>query len=32
MLSSFGANMLKGRLRAHPDVTEKYYPELLAKK
>ncbi|AUI50865.1 isopenicillin N synthase family dioxygenase [Arthrobacter crystallopoietes] len=31
MLAQFGANMLKGRARAHPDVTEKYYPELLAK-
>jgi isopenicillin N synthase-like dioxygenase len=31
MLASYGANMLKGRLRAHPDVTEKYYPELLVK-
>jgi isopenicillin N synthase-like dioxygenase len=31
MLSSYGKNMLKGRLRAHPDVTEKYYPNLLVK-
>jgi hypothetical protein len=22
-------NMLKGRMRAHPDVTERHYPELL---
>ncbi|WP_026819382.1 isopenicillin N synthase family dioxygenase [Arthrobacter castelli] len=29
MLSSFGANMLKGRARAHPDVTEKFHPQLL---
>ena len=29
MLASFGLNMLKGRMRAHPDVTERHYPELL---
>lgn len=29
MLSSFGMNMLKGRIRAHPDVTERHYPHLL---
>lgn len=29
MLSSFGANMLKGRARAHPDVTGKFHPQLL---
>lgn len=31
MLSSYGSNMLKGRLRAHPDVTELHYPELAAR-
>ncbi|NKX52336.1 isopenicillin N synthase family oxygenase, partial [Arthrobacter deserti] len=31
MLASSGSNMLKGRLRAHPDVTEKYYPDLVVK-
>ncbi|WP_158497052.1 isopenicillin N synthase family oxygenase [uncultured Micrococcus sp.] len=31
MLSSFGANMLKGFARAHPAVTEKHHPELLAR-
>ena len=31
MLSSYGSNMLKGRLRAHPDVTELHYPELARK-
>ncbi|WP_432245539.1 isopenicillin N synthase family dioxygenase [Arthrobacter sp. G.S.26] len=30
LLSSFGRNMLKGRMRAHPDVTERHYPELRA--
>jgi isopenicillin N synthase-like dioxygenase len=29
MLASFGLNMLKGRMRAHPDVTERHYPELM---
>jgi isopenicillin N synthase-like dioxygenase len=29
MLASFGHNMLKGRMRAHPDVTERHYPELM---
>ncbi|MFJ6376937.1 isopenicillin N synthase family dioxygenase [Pseudarthrobacter oxydans] len=29
LLASFGMNMLKGRMRAHPDVTERHYPELL---
>lgn len=29
MLSSFGANMLKGFARAHPKVTERFHPELL---
>lgn len=29
MLSSFGANMLKGFARAHPKVTEKFHPHLL---
>lgn len=29
LLSSFGMNMLKGRMRAHPDVTERHYPEML---
>ena len=29
MLSSYGSNMLKGRARAHPDVTELHHPELL---
>ena len=28
MLSSFGANMLKGFARAHPKVTERFHPEL----
>lgn len=31
MLSSFGANMLKGFARAHPKVTEKFHPQLLAR-
>ncbi|HEY8702494.1 MAG TPA: 2-oxoglutarate and iron-dependent oxygenase domain-containing protein [Arthrobacter sp.] len=31
MLASFGLNMLKGRIRAHPDVTERHYPELLGR-
>ena len=29
MLASFGLNMLKGWMRAHPDVTERHYPELM---
>jgi isopenicillin N synthase-like dioxygenase len=29
MLASFGLNMLKGRMRAHPDVTERHYPGLM---
>ncbi|TSE17029.1 isopenicillin N synthase family oxygenase [Arthrobacter sp. KBS0703] len=29
MLASFGLNMLKGRMRAHPDVTERHYPQFL---
>jgi isopenicillin N synthase-like dioxygenase len=29
LLASFGLNMLKGRMRAHPDVTERHYPDLL---
>ena len=29
LLASFGMNMLKGRMRAHPDVAERHYPELL---
>ena len=29
LLASFGMNMLKGRMRAHPDVTERHYPALL---
>lgn len=29
LLASFGLNMLKGRMRAHPDVTDRHYPELL---
>lgn len=29
MLASFGLNMLKGRMRAHPDVTALHYPELM---
>lgn len=29
MLASFGMNMLKGRMRAHPDVTERHYPDLI---
>ncbi|MBG6085070.1 isopenicillin N synthase family dioxygenase [Zhihengliuella flava] len=28
MLCSYGANMLKGFLRAHPETAEKFYPEL----
>ncbi|GGO43461.1 2-oxobutyrate oxidase [Citricoccus zhacaiensis] len=31
MLASFGSNMLKGFVRAHPKVTEKFHPELAAK-
>ncbi|WP_336704580.1 isopenicillin N synthase family dioxygenase [Micrococcus terreus] len=31
MLSSFGANMLKGFARAHPRVTERFHPQLLAR-
>lgn len=31
MLSSFGSNMLKGFARAHPKVTEKFHPGLLAR-
>jgi isopenicillin N synthase-like dioxygenase len=29
MLASFGLNMLKGRMRAHPDVTDRHYPEFM---
>ena len=29
LLASFGLNMLKGRMRAHPDVTERHYPDLV---
>jgi isopenicillin N synthase-like dioxygenase len=29
MLASFGLNMLKGRMRAHPDVTERHYPQFI---
>ena len=29
LLSTFGLNMLKGRMRAHPDVTERHYPQLV---
>jgi isopenicillin N synthase-like dioxygenase len=29
LLASFGMNMLKGRMRAHPDVTERHYPDLM---
>lgn len=29
LLSSFGMNMLKGRMRAHPDVTGRHYPDLV---
>jgi len=29
MLASFGMNMLKGRMRAHPDVTERQHPGLM---
>jgi isopenicillin N synthase-like dioxygenase len=29
LLASFGLNMLKGRMRAHPDVTERHYPDLM---
>jgi isopenicillin N synthase-like dioxygenase len=29
LLASFGLNMLKGRMRAHPDVTERHYPHLM---
>ncbi len=29
LLASFGMNMLKGRMRAHPDVTARHYPDLL---
>jgi isopenicillin N synthase-like dioxygenase len=31
MLASFGMNMLKGRMRAHPDVTERHYPDLMTR-
>lgn len=31
MLSSYGSNVLKGRVRAHPDVTELHHPELVKK-
>ncbi len=31
LLASYGMNMLKGRMRAHPDVTERHYPELLTR-
>jgi isopenicillin N synthase-like dioxygenase len=31
LLASFGLNMLKGRMRAHPDVTERHYPELMGR-
>jgi isopenicillin N synthase-like dioxygenase len=29
LLASYGMNVLKGRMRAHPDVTERHYPALL---
>ena len=29
MLSVYGANMLKGFLRAHPEVAKLHYPELV---
>jgi hypothetical protein len=29
MLASYGSNVLKGRLRAHPDVAELHHPELV---
>jgi isopenicillin N synthase-like dioxygenase len=29
LLASFGLNMLKGRMRAHPDVTERHYPDMV---
>src|SRR5919112_4133428 len=29
LLASYGMNMLKGRMRAHPDVTERHHPELM---
>lgn len=29
MLASYGANVLKGWLRAHPEVARRYYPELV---
>lgn len=32
LLASFGMNMLKGRMRAHPDVTERHYPELAGRR
>ncbi|MDQ0770741.1 isopenicillin N synthase-like dioxygenase [Pseudarthrobacter defluvii] len=32
LLASFGLNMLKGRMRAHPDVTEQHYPDLLKRR
>ncbi|CEA06882.1 2-oxoglutarate-dependent ethylene/succinate-forming enzyme [Arthrobacter saudimassiliensis] len=32
MLASYGANVLKGWLRAHPQVAELHHPHLLAKK
>ncbi|MFC7401754.1 isopenicillin N synthase family dioxygenase [Citricoccus sp. GCM10030269] len=31
MLASFGSNMLKGFVRAHPKVTQKFHPELARK-
>ncbi|WP_285250593.1 2-oxoglutarate and iron-dependent oxygenase domain-containing protein [Pseudarthrobacter sp. fls2-241-R2A-168] len=31
LLASYGMNMLKGRMRAHPDVTERHYPGLLTR-
>jgi isopenicillin N synthase-like dioxygenase len=31
MLSSYGMNVLKGRMRAHPDVAELHHPELARK-
>lgn len=31
MLSTYGSNVLKGRLRAHPDVAGLHYPELVRK-
>ena len=31
MLSSYGKNVLKGRLRAHPDVAELHHPELVGR-